>query len=51
MQLENLAKIPNVIAVAGGESKAKAIKAYLKQAPTSTILITDEGAAKWLLKG
>ncbi|HEY2420294.1 MAG TPA: sugar-binding domain-containing protein [Neobacillus sp.] len=51
LQLEDLAKIPNVIAVAGGKSKAKAIKAYMKQAPSSTVLITDEGAAKMLLKG
>jgi central glycolytic genes regulator len=51
LQLEDLVHIPNVIAVAGGNSKAKAIKAYLKQAPASTILITDEGAAKKLLKG
>jgi central glycolytic genes regulator len=51
LQLEDLVGIPNVIAVAGGSSKAKAIKAYLKQAPTSTILITDEGAARKLLKG
>ncbi|MBV7505812.1 hypothetical protein KW850_11155 [Bacillus sp. sid0103] len=51
LQLEDLVNIPNVIAVAGGGSKAKAIKAYLKQAPTSTILITDEGAARTLLKG
>jgi central glycolytic genes regulator len=51
LQLEDLANIPNVIAVAGGSSKAKAIKAYLKKAPASTVLITDEGAAKKLLKG
>jgi central glycolytic genes regulator len=51
LQLEDLVDIPNVIAVAGGSSKAKAIKAYLKQAPASTILITDEGAARKLLKG
>jgi central glycolytic genes regulator len=51
LQLEDLVGIPNVIAVAGGNSKAKAIKAYLKQAPASTILITDEGAARKLLKG
>src|SRR5262249_18977149 len=31
LQLEDLANIPNVIAVAGGASKAKAIKAYMKQ--------------------
>jgi central glycolytic genes regulator len=51
LQLKDLARIPNVIAVAGGASKAKAIKAYMKQAPESTILITDEGVAKRLLKG
>ncbi|WP_042462901.1 sugar-binding transcriptional regulator [Neobacillus dielmonensis] len=51
LQLENLISIPNVIAVAGGASKAKAIRAYMKQAPKSSILITDEGAAQRLLKG
>lgn len=51
LQLEDLVKITNVIAVAGGSSKVKAIKAYMKQAPESTILITDEGAARKLLKG
>ncbi|MBU8880917.1 hypothetical protein BGM26_18365 [Bacillus sp. FJAT-29790] len=51
LQLQNLSRIPHVIAVAGGASKAKAIAAYMKQAPTSTILVTDEGAAKQLLKG
>jgi len=51
LQLEDLAHIPNVIAIAGGTSKAKAIKAYFKQAPSSTVLITDEGVAKTLLKG
>jgi central glycolytic genes regulator len=51
LQLDDLARIPNVIAVAGGASKAKPIRAYLKKAPSSTILITDEGAAKMLLKG
>jgi central glycolytic genes regulator len=50
LQLEDLKRIPNVIAVAGGSSKAKAIKAYMKQAPSSTVLITDEGVAKTLLK-
>ena len=40
-----------MIAVAGGASKAKAIEAYMKQAPATTILITDEGAANELLKG
>lgn len=51
LQLEDLARIDHVIAVAGGASKSKAIRAYLKQAPSSTILITDEGAATKLLQG
>jgi central glycolytic genes regulator len=51
LQLNDLKNVPNVIAVAGGSSKAKAICAYMQQAPPSTILITDEGAAKGLLKG
>ncbi|WP_078378971.1 sugar-binding transcriptional regulator [Sutcliffiella halmapala] len=49
MQLADLEKIESVIAVAGGASKAKAIRAYLKKAP-HTILITDEGAAKELIR-
>ncbi len=48
IQLEDLKKIAHVIVVAGGTSKAKAIKAYMKQAHTS-ILITDEGAARKLI--
>lgn len=51
LQFEDLAQIPHIIAVAGGTSKAKAIKSYMKSAPKNTILITDEGAAKSLLKG
>ncbi|MHC8523178.1 sugar-binding transcriptional regulator [Rossellomorea sp. H39__3] len=51
LQLEDLSHIEHVIAVAGGSSKAKAIRAYMKSAPSSTVLITDEGAAKALLKG
>lgn len=51
LQLNDLAGIPNIIAVAGGTSKAKAIGAYMKQAPPKTLLITDEGAATTLLKG
>ncbi len=51
LHLEDLEKIPHIIAVAGGASKARAIRAYMKKAPQSTILITDEGAAKKLLKG
>ncbi|WP_338471840.1 sugar-binding domain-containing protein [Niallia sp. XMNu-256] len=51
LQLSDLQSAEHVIAVAGGSSKAKAIGAYMKQAPPSTILITDEGAASELLKG
>lgn len=51
LQLEDLAHANHIIAVAGGASKAQAIHAYMKQAPKSTILITDEGAAKRLLQG
>ncbi|MBC2369784.1 sugar-binding transcriptional regulator [Listeria booriae] len=51
LQFEDLPKIPNIIALAGGTSKAKAIKSYMKTAPAHTILVTDEGAATMLLKG
>jgi central glycolytic genes regulator len=51
LQLDDLTNAKHVIAVAGGASKAKAIRAYMKQAPSSTILITDEGAAKEILHG
>ncbi|WP_078543965.1 sugar-binding transcriptional regulator [Litchfieldia alkalitelluris] len=50
LQLEDLQNIDHVFAVAGGASKAKAIQAYLKQA-RNTFLITDEGAAKMLVRG
>lgn len=51
LQFEELTKIPHIIAVAGGKSKAKAIKSYMKTAPKNTVLITDAGAAESLLKG
>jgi central glycolytic genes regulator len=51
LQLDDLTEVDTIIAVAGGASKAKAIRAYMKQAPRSTILITDEGAAKKLVQG
>jgi central glycolytic genes regulator len=51
IQLSDLQTADDVIAVAGGASKAKAIRAYMKQAPPSTILITDEGAARILVQG
>src|SRR4051794_21499783 len=38
LQLNDLENVENVIAVAGGASKAKAIRAYMNQAPVSTIL-------------
>ncbi|MCH1625758.1 sugar-binding transcriptional regulator [Ferdinandcohnia quinoae] len=50
IHLDDLEGIHDVIAVAGGASKAKAIQAYFKQA-RDTLLITDEGAAKELVKG
>lgn len=50
VQLEDLAKMKCVLAVAGGTSKAKAIVAYMKHAPSQTWLVTDEGAANSILK-
>ncbi|KAB8132174.1 hypothetical protein F9U64_12770 [Gracilibacillus oryzae] len=50
MQIEELKQAQHVIAVAGGKSKAKAIQSYFKQGK-SNVLITDEAAAKELLKG
>ncbi|CAM3941165.1 sugar-binding transcriptional regulator [Alkalicoccus chagannorensis] len=49
LQLEDLENADSIIAVAGGTSKAEAVEAYMKQAP-SRVLITDEGAAKAILK-
>ncbi|WP_071460734.1 sugar-binding transcriptional regulator [Bacillus massilinigeriensis] len=51
LQLADLQSIEHVYAVAGGSSKAKAISAYMKQAPASTVLFTDEGAARNLVQG
>ncbi|VEF47018.1 DeoR family transcriptional regulator [Bacillus freudenreichii] len=51
LQLEELPQFKHVIAAAGGNSKAKAIRSYMKNAPKSTILVTDEGAAMEILKG
>ncbi|WP_096190200.1 sugar-binding transcriptional regulator [Evansella halocellulosilytica] len=48
LQLEDLQDIPHIIAVSGGASKAKAIKAYMKNGP-SEVLVTDEGAAKAII--
>ncbi|MEL5940615.1 sugar-binding domain-containing protein, partial [Tetragenococcus halophilus] len=43
--------IPYIFAVAGGKSKAKAIRAYMENAPQQTWLITDEAAANEILRG
>lgn len=51
LQLEDLNRIPRVFAVASGQSKALAIEAYMKHAPSQSWLITDEGAANSILKG
>ncbi len=51
LALEDLKKIPFILAIAGGKSKAKAISAYMKNAPQQTWLITDEAAANEILKG
>lgn len=51
IELKDLANVPIIFAIAGGKSKAKAIRAYMKNAPTQTWLITDEAAAKEILKG
>ncbi|HJF32040.1 MAG TPA: hypothetical protein K8V56_09725 [Sporosarcina psychrophila] len=50
VQTGHLEKIPLIISVAGGSSKAEAILAYMASAPKQTILITDEGAATEMLK-
>src|SRR5699024_2444709 len=49
LKLEDLDNTPHNIAVAGGTSKANAIKAYMKNGH-SKVLITDEGAATYILK-
>jgi central glycolytic genes regulator len=49
LQWEDLFGARSVIAVAGGKSKAEAIKAYFKRGPDS-VLVTDEGAAQEILK-
>lgn len=51
LQLKDIKNIPYVFAIAGGKSKAKAIHAYMKNAPKQTWLITDEAAANEILKG
>ncbi len=50
VRTDHLEKVPLIIAVAGGRSKAEAILAYMASAPSQTILVTDEGAAFEMLK-
>lgn len=51
IHLEDLSPDKRVIAVAGGKHKAKAIQSYMKRSHSSTVLITDEGAAEALIQG
>lgn len=48
IRVEDLSKAKSVIALAGGKSKANAIKSYFKQGK-SDLLITDEAAANSIL--
>lgn len=50
IRLQDLQESDNVIAIAGGTSKAKAIHAYTKLYEHTSVLITDEGAARHLLE-
>jgi len=50
LQLEDLSSTKCVITVAGGKTKAEAIISYFKQG-RSDLLITDEAAAKHILRG
>lgn len=49
LQLDDLGNKESIFAVAGGESKKEAVKAYLKLAPRNTILFIDEAVAQYLL--
>lgn len=48
LQLEDLEATEAVVTIAGGQSKAKAIKAFLKQGKTD-VLVTDEFVARSIL--
>ncbi|ARN92072.1 sugar-binding transcriptional regulator [Levilactobacillus brevis] len=50
LEIGDLAAKQLVIAVAGGAEKGTAIAAYMRLAPAQTWLITDEGAADFVLK-
>ena len=47
---EQLKRVPLLISIAGGSSKAEAILSYMATAPKQTILVTDEGAANEMIK-
>jgi central glycolytic genes regulator len=49
LRLEDIQHVQTVIAVAGGRSKADAIRAFVAQG-YNDILVTDEGAARELMK-
>ena len=49
LQLNELGLIDEVVAVAGGKSKAMAVKAVLSNAPRD-VLIIDEGAARGVVE-
>ncbi|WP_288761650.1 sugar-binding transcriptional regulator [uncultured Lacticaseibacillus sp.] len=51
LRIKDLDQIPYVFAIAGGQSKAQAIQAYMQHAPKQTWLITDAGAAQSILMG
>ncbi|KJU74262.1 SorC family transcriptional regulator [Pediococcus damnosus LMG 28219] len=50
LQFERINSIDHVFAVAGGHTKAQAIRSYMNLAPQQTYLVTDEGAANLILK-
>ncbi|GKQ43029.1 central glycolytic genes regulator [Companilactobacillus sp. RD055328] len=50
LHIRDLDKIKYVFAIVGGSSKAQAIQAYMKNAPSQTVLITDEGASNAILR-
>ncbi|NVY97061.1 SorC family transcriptional regulator [Lactobacillus sp. DCY120] len=50
LQVSDLDKVSDVIAIAGGAQKAQAIQSYMKIAPHQTILITDEAASEMILR-
>lgn len=51
LTVEDLANIPLLISIVGGSSKAEALEAFFKLAPSRGILLCDEGVAKKILNG